>query len=114
MAGPLIAFRKVGKTFHVDGRTVEAVRDIDLDVSRGEFVALVGPSGCGKSTLLNMVAGLFQPSAGSIAYGGTEVVRINLKTGYMTQNDHLLPWRDVVGNIQVPLEIHGMPATQMR
>jgi ABC-type Fe3+/spermidine/putrescine transport system ATPase subunit len=47
MAGPLIAFRKVGKTFHVDGRTVEAVRDIDLDVSRGEFVALVGPSGCG-------------------------------------------------------------------
>jgi NitT/TauT family transport system ATP-binding protein len=114
MAGPLIAFRKAGKTFHVDHRTVEAVRDIDLEVARGEFVALVGPSGCGKSTLLNMVAGLFQPTTGSIAYDGTEVVRVNLKTGYMTQNDHLLPWRDVVGNIQVPLEIQGMPTAQMR
>src|SRR5688572_9958845 len=114
MPGPLIAFRKAGKTFHVDHRTVEAVRDIDLEVARGEFVALVGPSGCGKSTLLNMVAGLFQPTTGSIAYDGTEVVRVNLKTGYMTQSDHLLPWRDVVGNIQVPLEIQGMPTAQMR
>jgi NitT/TauT family transport system ATP-binding protein len=114
MTAPLIAFRNVGKTFHVEGRTVEAVRGVDLDIARGEFVTLVGPSGCGKSTLLNMVAGLFQPSVGSVSYTGTEVKRVNLKTGYMTQNDHLLPWRDVVGNIQVPLEIQNKPATQMR
>ena len=114
MTAPLIAFRNVGKTFHVEGRTVEAVRGVDLDVARGEFVTLVGPSGCGKSTLLNMVAGLFQPSIGSVSYTGTEVKRVNLKTGYMTQNDHLLPWRDVVGNIQVPLEIQNKPAAQMR
>ena len=114
MTAPLIAFRNVGKTFHVEDRTVEAVRGVDLDIARGEFVTLVGPSGCGKSTLLNMVAGLFQPSVGSVSYTGTEVKRVNLKTGYMTQNDHLLPWRDVVGNIQVPLEIQNKPATQMR
>lgn len=114
MTRPFIAFRNVGKTFHVEGRTVEAVRGVDLDVARGEFVTLVGPSGCGKSTLLNMVAGLFQPSTGSVSYAGVEVTRVNLKTGYMTQNDHLLPWRDVVGNIQVPLEIQGKPAAQMR
>ena len=57
MTGKLISFENVGKVFHADGRTVEAVRGISLDVARGEFVTLVGPSGCGKSTLLNMTAG---------------------------------------------------------
>jgi NitT/TauT family transport system ATP-binding protein len=114
MDAPLIAFRGVGKTFRADGRSVEAVRGEDLDVMRGEFVALVGPSGCGKSTLLNMTAGLFPPSLGEVRYGGRPVTGINLLTGYMTQNDHLLPWRTVAANIQVPLEIRGRPRGEMR
>ena len=114
MTEALIAFRGVGKTFRVDGRTVEAVRDIDLTIRRGEFVTLVGPSGCGKSTLLNMTAGLFQPSTGEVSYAGHAVTGINLATGYMTQNDHLLPWRTVAANIQVPLEIRGRPRGEMR
>ncbi len=114
MTGPLISFRGVGKTFHVSGKVVEAVQAIDLDVERGEFVTLVGPSGCGKSTLLNMTAGLFQPTVGSITYDGAEIREVNRKTGYMTQNDHLLPWRDVVGNIRVPLEIQGRSSREIQ
>ena len=111
---PLIAFRGVGKTFRTSERTVRAVENVDLEVGRGEFVTLVGPSGCGKSTLLNMTAGLFHPTEGSVRYAGREVTGYNLRTGYMTQNDHLLPWRDVAGNIAVPLEINGRPRSEAR
>ena len=104
---PLIEFRNIGKTFRTPEKTVRAVENVNLAVPRGEFVTLVGPSGCGKSTLLNMTAGLFHPTDGSVHYDRREVTRYNLRTGYMTQNDHLLPWRDVVGNIAVPLEIQG-------
>lgn len=114
MTEPLIAFRGVGKSFHVEGRTVEAVRDVTVEIRRGEFIALVGPSGCGKSTLLNMTAGLFPPSTGQVTYAGRVVAGINRATGYMTQNDHLLPWRTVAANIQVPLEIQGRPRGEMR
>ena len=114
MNAPLISFENVGKVFHADGRTVEAVRGISLDVSRGEFVTLVGPSGCGKSTLLNMTAGLLRPTTGAVRYGGAEITGVNLSAGYMTQSDHLLPWRTVAGNIAVPLEIKGRPREEMR
>jgi len=108
-ARTLIRFRGVAKTFGVGDRAVNAVRGVNLDVARGEFVTLVGPSGCGKSTLLNMTAGLFQPSAGEVLYDGRRVDGVNLHTGYMTQNDHLLPWRTVAANIRIPLEIRGVP-----
>ena len=113
MTEPLIRFQGVGKTFGAAAGPVEAVRGIDLEVERGEFVVLVGPSGCGKSTLLNMTAGLFQPSVGTVAYDGRRVERINRHTGYMTQNDHLLPWRTVAANVQVPLEIQGKSRREM-
>lgn len=102
---PLIRFENVTKSFELSDRTVRAVENVNLSVATGEFVVLVGPSGCGKSTLLNMTAGLFQPTSGKVHYAGKVVTGYNLKTGYMTQNDHLLPWRDVVGNISTPLEI---------
>jgi NitT/TauT family transport system ATP-binding protein len=111
---PLIEFRNVGKTFWTDEDEVEAVRRIDLTARNGEFISLIGPSGCGKSTLLNMTAGLFEPTVGDVLYGGRKVTGYNLKTGYMTQNDHLLPWRNVVGNLAVPLEIQGLPRAQIR
>ena len=113
-SGPLIAFGGVSKAFDTpDGRLL-AVRDVDLDVERGEIVTLVGPSGCGKSTLLNMTAGLFRPTAGSVRYTGAEVTGLNRRTGYMTQNDHLLPWRSVAANIAVPLEIGGHSRAAIR
>jgi NitT/TauT family transport system ATP-binding protein len=103
---PLIEFRRIGKSFSQGN--VEAVRDIDLVVGKGEFVILLGPSGCGKSTLLNMAAGIFPPTTGEVLYAGKPVAGLNQRVGYMTQSDHLLPWRSVAGNIAIPLEIAGL------
>ena len=105
----LVSFDNVGKTFQTPAQTVEAVRGITLDVAAGELVTLVGPSGCGKSTLLNMTAGLMQPTTGAVRYAGRPVSGINGRVGYMTQNDHLLPWRTIARNIEVPLEIRAVP-----
>jgi len=85
-----------------------ALREANLQVASEEFVALVGPSGCGKSTLLNMVAGLLRPSRGEVIYRGAPVEGLNTRVGYMTQQDDLLPWRTVAGNIGLPLEIRGV------
>lgn len=104
----LISYRGISKSFETRQGDVIAVRDVNLNVYEGEFVTLVGPSGCGKSTLLNISAGLFQPTSGTVQYRGGEVGLYNQRVGYMTQNDHLLPWRDVVGNVMIPLEIRNI------
>jgi NitT/TauT family transport system ATP-binding protein len=93
---------------------VQATHDINLSVAQGEFITLVGPSGCGKSTLLNAAAGLFAPSEGRVTYRGNPVSGYNTAVGYMTQSDHLLPWRDVIGNISVPLEIKRLSKAEIR
>lgn len=110
----IISFEKFGKTFPVKAGSVQATHDINLSVAQGEFITLVGPSGCGKSTLLNAAAGLFAPSEGRVRYRGKPVSGYNTAVGYMTQSDHLLPWRDVVGNISVPLEIKRLPKAEIR
>jgi NitT/TauT family transport system ATP-binding protein len=87
---------------------VAVLEGINLRVERGSFVALVGPSGCGKTTLLNLAAGLAQPDAGNVRYNGNTLVKPNTSAGYLTQDDALLPWRDVLMNVALPLEIKGI------
>ncbi|WP_313629609.1 ABC transporter ATP-binding protein [Pseudomonas sp.] len=111
-AASLIQFSDVSKSFTVKGVAKQASHSINLSIRQGEVVTVVGPSGCGKSTLLNMVAGLFAPTTGQVIYDGKPVTGINGRTGYMTQSDHLLPWRDVAANIAVPLEIRGLPKAE--
>ncbi|MCS6920941.1 MAG: ABC transporter ATP-binding protein [Elioraea sp.] len=106
----LVEFRDVAKHFVVGGALHPAIEGVNLRVRRGEIVTLVGPSGCGKSTLLNMTAGLFGPTRGKVLYRGAEVTGLNHSVGYMTQQDHLLPWRTVLENIALPLELRGEPA----
>lgn len=101
----IISFTGVSKVFNTDAGRVQATTDVNLRVHEGEFVTLVGPSGCGKSTLLNMVAGIFPPTTGTVRYRGEEVRKFNRRVGYMTQADHLLPWRDVKSNVAIPLEL---------
>jgi len=113
-APALIAFEGFGKSFELATGTVRAAENVNLSVAEGEFVTLVGPSGCGKSTLLNAVAGLFPASSGQVRYRGVAVDGYNRQVGYMTQSDHLLPWRDVTGNIAVPLEIQGRSRAAIR
>ncbi|MBD9655357.1 ABC transporter ATP-binding protein [Pseudomonas sp. PDM12] len=111
-APTVISFRDVSKSFTVKGVTRQASHSINVDIQQGQVVTIIGPSGCGKSTLLNMVAGLFAPTTGEVVYRGEPVSGINGRTGYMTQSDHLLPWRDVASNIATPLEIQGVPKAQ--
>lgn len=108
----IINLSNVSKTFHSSGKALLAIHGVDLSIREGEIITLVGPSGCGKSTLLNMTAGLYQPTTGTITYRGEQVVSLNHRAGYITQTDHLLPWRDVASNIMVPLEIIGMARSE--
>ena len=110
----LIAFEDVSKSFSTPRGPLDAVRGLNLSIGRGEFVTLVGPSGCGKSTLLNMIAGLMKPTAGTVRYRGVHVTGVNRHVGYMTQNDHLLPWRTISRNVAVPLEIKGMARAERK
>lgn len=88
---------------------MEVLKGVSLEIAEGEIVTMLGPSGCGKSTLLNMLAGIFPPNSGEVFYRDRPVREINTRTGYMTQNDHLLPWRTVAHNVRAPLEIRGVP-----
>lgn len=91
-----------------DGPT-QALRDINLTIDVGSFVAIVGPSGCGKSTLLNIVSGLETPTAGHVLFDGNEIANRLGHTAYMHQRDLLLPWRTVLGNAILGLEAAGVP-----
>ncbi|WP_198410982.1 ABC transporter ATP-binding protein [Cryobacterium luteum] len=92
------------------GSGVTALDDVSLTVAPGEFVSLIGPSGCGKSTLLRLVADLDVPTSGSIEVFGKPArqARIDQDYGIAFQQAGLLPWRTVAGNIELPLELHGV------
>ena len=94
------------------GRRVEALREIDLSVGRGEFVSLIGPSGCGKSTLLRIVGDLVSPTAGSVTVNDKPARRARLDRDYgiVFQAPVLFDWRTVQKNVELPLEITGMAA----
>lgn len=104
MAQP-ITVRAVSKAFGSGKGRVEALRDIDLEVNAGEFVAIVGASGCGKSTLLRLVGGLMTPSHGQVTIGGKVVTEPSPGIGIVFQTPVLLPWRTVQQNVQLPLDI---------
>ena len=84
-----------------------AVENITFDIAPGRFVSLVGPSGCGKSTVLNMIAGLLAPTSGVVEVFGRPLAGINRHACYMFQDDALLPWKTVLGNIQLGLTFRG-------
>ena len=92
-----------------DAPPVGAINDVSLDANLGEFIVIVGPSGCGKSTLLNIIAGLLEPDTGSVSLDGDHEARRIGRVAYMHQIDLLLPWRNVLSNAVLGLEIAGVP-----
>jgi NitT/TauT family transport system ATP-binding protein len=109
-----VSFRAVSKAFLGDDTAHLAIHDIDLEVTRGRFVCLLGPSGCGKSTLLNLAAGLTTASSGEVLIDGEQLHGVNNAAGFITQKDNLLPWRTVRRNIEICLEIRGVPRRTRR
>jgi NitT/TauT family transport system ATP-binding protein len=109
---PLVSIRDVSKQF---GNGTIAVRDVNLDLQRGEFISLLGPSGCGKSTLLRMISGLGEPSRGTIdwptsthdAEGHAEP-----DLGFVFQEPTLMPWATALGNVLLPLKLKGVAKSE--
>ena len=97
-----------------DGRTIEALLPVDLEISPGEFLVVVGPSGCGKSTLLNILAGLTPPSVGEAWVGDIQVEGPDIDRGMVFQDYALFPWLDVIGNVEFGLERKRIPRHERR
>jgi NitT/TauT family transport system ATP-binding protein len=108
----MIEIRHLYKWFITRTSDILALEDVCLTVGEGDFVALVGPSGCGKSTLLNIIAGLMEPTSGSVMYKGREFRAVNTDVGYITQHDSLFPWRTVAQNMGISLEIQRRPTDE--
>jgi len=109
---PAICLQNVGVTFEYRRSTVEAVRDLSMEVREGEFVCVLGPSGCGKSTILTAIAGIRPISAGSLTVNGTVISRPGADRGMVFQQHALLPWRTIQENIEFGLRMRGMPREQ--
>lgn len=109
MTDLVVDARGVGKVFGQEGDRVEALREIDLQISPGEFVSLIGPSGCGKSTLLRLVGDLTTPTTGELLINGKPPTdaRTDRDYGIVFQKATLLDWRTVSKNVELPLEIMG-------
>ena len=98
----------------LDGELVEALRGVALEVPENQFVTIVGPSGCGKSTLLKLIAGLMQPSRGTVYFQGRPVDRPHREVGLVFQQPVLLKWRTILDNVLLPIEYLRLPLREHR
>jgi NitT/TauT family transport system ATP-binding protein len=106
---PLIEVSALAKTYaSQDGTRVQALSDVGLSVSRGEFITIVGPSGCGKTTLLRILAGLLAPSTGRVWLLGQPLTGPSRNVGVVFQDPVLLPWRTVIENVMLPVLVLGL------
>ena len=112
--GPVLDLRSVSVRYLTKSGLNTAVTDVSVKVDPGEFVSIVGPSGCGKSTLLHVAAGVIRPAAGKVTYLGQEWTGLHPDVGYVTQKDTLLPWKNVIDNIALPLKLKGMGKAERR
>jgi NitT/TauT family transport system ATP-binding protein len=108
-AAPVIEARGLDLTFQTADGPVQALRDVNLTIDKGDFVSFIGPSGCGKTTFLRVVAALEHPTGGTITVNGMtpDEARRNRAYGYVFQAAGLYPWRSIEKNIMLPLEIMG-------
>ncbi len=102
---PILETRDISMIFRDENGELEALQNICLSLAPQEFVCLIGPSGSGKTTLLRVIAGLLEPTGGEVAYRAGHLPKI----GLVFQEANLMPWRSVLANITLPLEIQGTP-----
>jgi NitT/TauT family transport system ATP-binding protein len=94
-------------TYFTRTTATTALSDITLDVKEGEFISFLGPSGCGKTTLLSIIAGLIEPTEGTVLLENKPIKTSQNDIGYMLQQDYLFPWKTIEENIQLGLKING-------
>ncbi|MCH2242176.1 MAG: ABC transporter ATP-binding protein [Aquabacterium sp.] len=120
-AQPLIRIRNLRKTYRRGDQLIEVLADINLDVQPAEFVALMGPSGSGKSTLLNLIAGIDQPTSGTIEIGGVDIAMLSERqladwraanVGFIFQFYNLMPVLTAFENVELPLLLTGLSRRQ--
>jgi lipoprotein-releasing system ATP-binding protein len=118
MNEPLLSLRGVTKIYKIARRTLEVLRGVDLEITRGEFLALRGSSGAGKSTLLHLIGGLDTPNSGEILFAGQNVAKFNerdlahfrnRRVGFIFQAYHLLPELNALENVCLPARIGRLP-----
>ncbi|GGK77325.1 ABC transporter ATP-binding protein [Mangrovihabitans endophyticus] len=110
----MITIEAATQTFKARGGRVHALQDIDLTIGAGEFVAVIGRSGCGKSTLLRLIGGLLKPTGGRVTVAGDRVTTPRRDVAMVFQRPALLPWRSVLDNVLLPVEIFGWSRAQHR
>jgi ABC-type nitrate/sulfonate/bicarbonate transport system ATPase subunit len=113
-SAPKLRLDNLSMVFETGGKSFTALAPVDLTVTAGRFVSLIGPSGCGKSTIFNIVAGLQAPTTGRILIDEQDATGYIGQVGYMLQKDLLLPWRTVLDNVALGMEIGGMPMAEAR
>jgi ABC-type nitrate/sulfonate/bicarbonate transport system ATPase subunit len=114
MSTAKLAIDNLSMTFHSDEQRFTALTPLDLEIPAGRFISLIGPSGCGKSTIFNFVAGLLAPSTGLVLIDGRDATGMIGQVGYMLHKDLLLPWRTVLDNVALGMEIRGVPMAEAR
>ena len=105
----LLDVERVSKRFPTSEGVISAVDDVSFSIAPGEFVSIIGPSGCGKSTLFNIIGGLVSDYEGRVTVAGDAVRGTHPSIGMVFQEESTFPWRTVVENVALPLEIAGMP-----
>ena len=119
----LIRLQKISRRYQMGGETVHALREVSVDIDRGEYVAIMGPSGSGKSTLMNLIGCLDTPSSGQYELNGVQVSEMddnqlaeirNREIGFVFQTFNLLPRSDALRNVELPLIYSGIPSEERR
>ena len=120
---PLIRLHKISRRYQMGAETIHALREVSLEIQRGEYVAIMGPSGSGKSTLMNLIGCLDTPTGGEYELNGVAVSQMNdnqlaeirnKEIGFIFQTFNLLPRSDALRNVELPLIYSGMPAEERR
>ena len=123
MLKSILQVRNASKLYELDGVTVKALVEVNLDIKEGEFVAIVGPSGSGKSTLMHLIGALDTPTSGNITIGGQEISGLsetqlavirNKKIGFIFQQFNLLPKTSAINNVEIPLIYAGITNNRKR
>ncbi len=105
----MLEIKNVSKLFRADGREMIALQDINLSIKENEFICFIGPSGCGKTTLLRIIAGLEEPTSGTVYISDKQIKGPGPERGMVFQEYSLFPWRTVLDNVAFGLELKGCP-----